>query len=266
MTRVARSDRDSAEAPLSDGPIADVREEGRRVVAAAQAADASARLLGGVAVGLHVHGAMPEGLGRAYADLDFIVRSKHDTKFKDVLTALGYEPDALFNRLHGYHRLLFYDATNDRQLDVFIGSFKMCHALDLNGRLDLDPLTLSPADLLLTKLQIVELNPKDVVDALTLLDQHAFGDETAVDAIDLRRVGEVTGSDWGWYTTIRDNLETLKVRAGGLVGPASGPAVADKMTELTEALERAPKSTRWRLRSVTGRRVPWYDLPEERIR
>jgi hypothetical protein len=36
----------------------------------------------------------------------------------------------------------------------------MCHALDLRDRLALDELTLTPADLLLTKLQVVETNER----------------------------------------------------------------------------------------------------------
>jgi hypothetical protein len=32
---------------------------------------------------------------------------------------------------------------------------------------------------------------------------------------------------------------------------------------LQEAIEAAPKSTRWKLRARVGERVPWYEQPEE---
>jgi hypothetical protein len=248
---------------MAPGPIPAVVDEGRRIVAATDAAGAPARLLGGAAVGMHIHGPLSERLRRSYGDLDFVIRSKKDKAFKETLLGLGYEPDVLFNRLHGYNRLLFYDRVNSRQVDVFIGTFKMCHALELDDRLGIDPVTLSPADLLLTKLQIVELNSKDVIDAVTLIDQHGFADERRVDALDLGRLSDVTRADWGWYTTIRDNLGALDRHLDGLLDEAQAAAVRPKIATIVEAIDAAPKTSRWRLRNVTGRRMPWYDLPEE---
>ena len=62
--------------------------------------------------------------------------------------------------------MLFYDTANGRQLDVFVGTFHMCHELDLGKRLAEHPSALDAADLLLTKLQIAEINRKDIVDAV----------------------------------------------------------------------------------------------------
>ena len=50
---------------------------------------------------------------------------------------------------------------NRRRLDVFLDRFEMCHQLDLRDRLGLEPPTLPLADLLLTKLQVVETTDKD---------------------------------------------------------------------------------------------------------
>jgi hypothetical protein len=46
------------------------------------------------------------------------------------------------------------------------------HTIDLRDRFELDDATLPLADLLLTKLQIVQLNEKDVLDILALLADH----------------------------------------------------------------------------------------------
>jgi hypothetical protein len=55
---------------------------------------------------------------------------------------------------------------------VLVGTFKMSHEIPLGKRLTLEPLTIPMAELLLTKLQIIELNEKDVRDALAILHDH----------------------------------------------------------------------------------------------
>ncbi len=72
--------------------------------------------------------------------------------------------------------MLFYDTENKRQVDVFVGTFSMCHRLDLSGRLGEHAYSLDAADLLLTKLQIHEINRKDLVDAVRLLLTHENAD------------------------------------------------------------------------------------------
>ena len=73
-----------------------------------------------------------------------------------MLESLGYEADRSFNAMNAGRRALFYDMANQRQLDVFIGSFEMCHELPIADRLHLDSATIPLAELLLTKLQIVQ--------------------------------------------------------------------------------------------------------------
>ena len=51
--------------------------------------------------------------------------------------------------------MIFYDRPNGRHIDLFVGSFRMCHELPLADRLDRDSPTLPLAELLLTKLQVV---------------------------------------------------------------------------------------------------------------
>src|SRR4029450_517652 len=92
-----------------------------------------------------------------------------------LFKAGGYEPHVAFNALHGGDRLLFFDNDHDRQVDVFVGVFSMCHKIPLDGRIEVDPVSIPLAELLLTKLQVVELNEKDVRDALALLHDHEVG-------------------------------------------------------------------------------------------
>jgi hypothetical protein len=246
-------------------PVADVVEEAHRVLRAIDEANVPARALGGVAVALHEHTPLPPTLLRQYADIDMVVGRGREGDLGRVLALEGYEPDRRFNALYGYKRQLYWDRANDRQLDVFVGRFAMCHELPLEGRLDDPSGTLRPADLLLSKLQVVELNAKDVVDALALLDQHETGAEREGDVIGLDRIAAVTGADWGWHTTASDTLDRLSEASRGFDEERSSRLWA-RIGEIRDAVAAAPKSMRWRARARVGRRIPWYEIPEEHVR
>jgi hypothetical protein len=244
-------------------PLADIESEALHVVEAARAEGFPIRVLGGVAIAILAQKALPEPLVRTYADIDLAVRNEGGGRARALLAALGYEADKGFNSVHGSRRLLFYDTINGRRLDVFVGVFKMCHELELGGRLELVPETLAPADLLLTKLQIVELNQKDLLDIVSLLYLCATGEKPRTDTIDLPRLALVTGGDWGWHTTVADNLDRVSTAATELLAEADAALVRSRVGSISEAIERAPKSLGWKVRSRVGRRMQWYELPEE---
>ncbi len=247
-------------------PLADVVAEGRRLVESSP--DLPVRLLGGVGVALHDHRPVPAALERGYGDLDVVVPAKSTRRTTAAMTAAGYVPNERFNALHGAQRMLFYDTEHKRQVDVFVGVFAMCHRLDLSGRLDQHPYTLDAADLLLTKLQIHEINRKDLVDAVRLLLTHenadiAGGGDGTVNAMSMDRLRTVTSTDWGWFTTVTDNLALVRAAASDLLAPGDAAVVEGRADEIDGTLRSAPKSMRWKARSVVGRKTPWYELPEE---
>jgi hypothetical protein len=253
--------------PQSQQTEADIISEGARLVDLATAAGLTMRLLGGVAVRLISPSAAQPPLARTYGDLDFALARKDGRAIRDVLERAGYTGERRFNALHGDKRLLYVDEARDRKLDIFLGAFRMCHTLDLEGRLLPRLRTLTPSDLLLTKLQIVQLNNKDARDALAILADHTLADHTEPghegDVIDLGYLTNLCGHDWGWYTTVTDNLTRVAQIAAGL-GPSEAVARATgRITELRSALEQAPKSLSWRMRSAVGRKVAWYEEPEE---
>jgi len=246
-------------------PLADIAAEARRVLAGCAAHEVSARLIGGLAVALHQHTATPVELQRSYADIDIVIGRKEGRGAKEAMFELGYVPNDRFNALRGDRRLLFYDTANGRQLDVFVGTFAMCHTLDLSGRLALLPDTLGVADLVLTKLQIVQINTKDLVDAAELLRDHQLGrgDEAGRDEISLDRLCAVTSADWGWYTTLSDNLAKLAAFAQDALGEPDRHAVTERARAIQRAIDEPGKSLRWKARARIGRHAPWYELPEE---
>jgi len=246
-------------------PLADIAAEARQVLAGCAACQVGARLIGGLAVALHQHLATPAALQRSYADIDIVIGRKEGRGAKAALLELGYVPNDRFNALRGDRRLLFYDTANGRQLDVFVGTFAMCHTLDLSGRLALLPDTLSIADLVLTKLQIVEINTKDLVDAAQLLRNHQLGraDEAGRDELSLDRLCAVTSADWGWYTTLSDNLAKLAAFARDALAEPDSGVVVERVQAIQQAIDKPARSLRWKARARIGRHAPWYELPEE---
>jgi hypothetical protein len=179
------------------------------------------------------------------------------------LEVAGYHPDKLFNALHGAQRLNFTDAVTGRPLDVLLDRFAMCHAIDLRDRLAVDCVTIPIADLLLTKLQVVQLNDKDLVDLMALLADHPLGERDR-DCIDAGRVTEVLGKDWGFEHTVRLNLGKLRGAVADRGLPAGlAAAIDERIDSLLRALDGGRKTIGWQLRARLGERVRWYELPED---
>lgn len=223
-----------------------------------------ARALGGVAVALRCPSARaPSSLARACADIDLVTARRSAAGIPTVLARHGFRPERRFNALHGHSRLLF-TGVDGLHLDVFVETFEMCHRLPLGSRLDIHPQTVSLADLLLTKLQVAELNRKDVTDAAALLLDHPVSDgEHGINAPYL--VG-VLGRDWGWWRTVTENLDRLSALVGDIdLEPRQSELLGARVAELTEAVDAGPKTLRWRLRAKIGDRAPWRDDPEESL-
>jgi hypothetical protein len=241
----------------------DVVAEARRLLGAAESAGVPLRLLGGVAIRLRAPHEPPPPFRRSYADLDFVTARQARGSVAAFLRDEGYEPHTAFNALHGRERLLFFDMENDRQVDVFAGSFTMCHRIPLDDRLELDRVSIPLAELLLTKLQVIELNEKDVRDTLSLVLDHPIGTADG-DMLNAARVAELCAADWGLWRTITENLAACRDHAERFDLPREMLAtVRERLDALLERIEAEPKSRAWRLRARVGDRRRWYELPEE---
>lgn len=226
-------------------------QAGRRLTAAAAAEGVVLRPIGGVGVLLHCPLALARGPHREFGDLDVAAPSQGSRRVGEVFEAEGYEPDRRFNAMQGDRRMIFHGDVG--KVDVFIGAFEMCHRIEFSDRLSLEPETVTVSDLLLTKLQVVELNEKDVQDIALLLSEHpiAIG---AGDHVDADYVGTVAGDDWGLWRTATGTLRTVAELR---------PDIAQRATELVDALQAAPKTRRFRIRARVGERKRWYELPDE---
>jgi len=241
--------------------------DGRRLIGEAAARGLPVRLMGGVAFWLRGSDEARARFGRTYPDLDIVAHKRGSRTLRAVLEDLGYQPERTFNAVNGDKRLLYKSADLGYQIDVFLDVFTMCHQLNLGGRLEVEELTLPAAELLLTKLQIHELNQKDVSDVCMLLSDHELGSLDGPLQVNLGRVVELCAADWGLYTTVSDNLRMVESRVDGMASdPALEALITGRLRELRQAIEEAPKPLGWRARAAIGRRVKWYMLPEEVVR
>ena len=253
---------------MTDDPsraVPDIRDESVRLTAAAARAGVPIKLFGGMAVWLTCPSVRGGPFARPYADMDFAVTAAASKKARSFLEAEGYIGDQFFNRLHGATRLYYSAPDGGWSVDVIVDQLVMSHRLDLRTRLAGPGPTVPLADLLLTKLQIVEVNAKDLTDVLALLAHHSIGDADPIEQVDPGRLASVTGRDWGWYTTISDNLSRLEAYALAGVGieETIRDAIVDRIHEVRAVIASAPHSIGWRSRAAIGRRMPWYELPEE---
>lgn len=240
-------------------PMADVTQEAARIVEAANAEGIPLRLLGGLAIYFQCSSTRSdERLRRSYGDMDFATLSKSSTQVKVLFTRLGYVGNKAFNSLHGYQRLMFADEQNNRKIDIFVDRMQMCHVIDLRSRLLLDSRTLSLSDLLMTKLQVVEINEKDITDTVALFHDHEVGENEQ--GISAPYIANLTAQDWGMNKTFETNLKKIHAYARENGFPDH---VHQRITTLLTRMETQPKTMKWKARAVVGERVRWYELPEE---
>jgi hypothetical protein len=256
--------------PAADATLGDPLEEALRVIAQARENGLTVRLMGGLAF----HALVPAwraNVARDGRDIDLATRGRDSRDFARLLEDLGYTADKQYNALYGHKQLYFVDPSRARPLDVLVDKLEMCHRLEFGDRLELDFPTLDPTDLLLTKLQIVKVTRKDLLDMLVLLSEiPVSASEAEIHRITPDRIASITGQDWGWWRTVTGNLAKLRVfieddlRPDELeLGRPLRFPLEDQLDRIGAAIDAVPKSTRWRLRARIGDRLPWYEEPEE---
>jgi hypothetical protein len=250
-------------APMTESTEVEIEAEARRLAAGIRESGLPLRLLGGLGIRLHASGEMHPALARDYADIDLVCGRKAGRDVARFLVAAGYEANERFNAMNGSERMIFYDRPRGRHIDVFVGTFRMCHELPLAARLDRDSPTLPPAELLLTKLQVVQLNAKDANDAIALLLDHDVAEHDD-DAINAAYLAELMAGDWGLWRTSRGSLERVREAVAASDLSAEEQArVLERVDRLWERVEQEPKGLRWRSRARIGDSKRWYDEPDE---
>lgn len=240
--------------------------EAEAIIETAKARDLHLRLLGALAVIKQCpnHIWLLEKTERVLTDLDFMGYEKEIRAVEQMFEELGYEVlggrGVTMDVWVG--RRIFQDPTGGRRrVDVFLDRLDFCHPIELKGRLDLDPMTISLADILLEKLQIVEINEKDLKDLVVLLLEHPIGNHEAPNLFDSSYVVGLLSADWGFYYTVSLNLDRIRRYMQTIPDLSDGQRalVEERINHLWQKVETKPKSLRWKLRARVGPTRRWYN-------
>ncbi|MGH2463549.1 MAG: hypothetical protein ACRDFZ_08020 [Candidatus Limnocylindria bacterium] len=237
-----------------------------QIVDALDAQGVPLRVLGSLGVSLHCPISAPllPAFARTYADIDFAGYRRHAATVSALLASIGYVEDREVAITSEGRRGLYDHPATGIHVDVFYDRLEFCHPIPLDGRLERDTPTVPLAELLLSKLQIVKINEKDVVDIILLLLDHELADADA-GTIDIDRIARLCAADWGlWRTTTLnlDKVSTLAQSYPQLDSPRR-ERVSSQLTALTARLAAEPKSLGWRARARIGERVKWWTDVDE---
>jgi len=236
-------------------------DEAKRIVEKARQNGIALRLLGGLAVKYYCPSTSDRALNRECADMDLV--GVNDHKVKETFRDLGYTADDFFNMTQGDARLVFLDP-KERKVEIFLGIFDMCHKFDFRHRLRINDFAISISDLLMTKLQVVELTEKDIKDIIAMLLDYQIGHTDEGKTINAKYIADMCSKKWGVYKTFTDTLNsTLTQLEKYRLEPQKDEIVRSRIKQLLDEIESAPKSMGWKSRAKIGERMIWYTLPEK---
>ena len=245
--------------------VSDLYLEMNRLIEAARRQDLRLRAFGGLAIFVHSQDNM-RFFRRDSPDVDFVVPREQRHKLEAFFETMGYSPNKQFNLLNGMRRQIYHQENSDRRIDILVGDFEMCHKLPLDDRrLEVDPVTIPLAELILSKAQIVQLNRKDALDILSLLLNNELGMDSE-GKIGLDRIASLCSQDWGLYKTVTLNLERVEELLSTeefKLPVEERELILNRIGQIRDAIEGTPKSLAWQLRDKVGTRLRWYEEVEE---
>ena len=237
------------------------------IVQAATKMNIQIRLLGATAIYYQCPNSklLSDVMKRKLTDLDFITLSKFISKIPDLFESLHFESNERVNALFGAQRQIYLDPATSLHVDIFFDKLSFNHVIDLSHRLDRDPITISSADLLLEKLQIVKMSEKDAKDVVVLVHEHDFGKREEGELMDLEYIVKLLSDDWGFFYTVTTNLKKVMEYATGNVSLAQSDKdlVNKRLDHLVQDLQNSHKSMKWNMRARLGTKSKWYDEAED---
>jgi hypothetical protein len=234
--------------------------EGDRLVALADGQGIALRLLGALAFAKRCprHAYLQETLRREYTDIDFAGYGKQASQIKALLPREGYVEDTLMYVESEGSRMVLNHPVTGLHLDVFLDKLDFCHTIPWKGRLETHDATIPLAEMLMQKMQIVQINEKDIIDTIMLLLEHPLGDEDG-DVINVGLVARVCAKDWGWWRTLTMNVDKVRQAAGAYeLGPEERDRVVAQADAILQRIDGEPKSIGWKMRAKVGDRKKWY--------
>ncbi|MEM1551378.1 MAG: hypothetical protein QXS01_01705 [Candidatus Bathyarchaeia archaeon] len=223
------------------------------------------RVLGAVAFRLHCpkYGHLL-GKTRPITDIDLLAYGKQINQIEKLLLENGYEKRPTSIAAVAARRRIFHDKQMGFSVDIFLDKLEMCHDIDFRGRLEVDYPTIPLAEMLLEKLQIVQINEKDVKDVIILLREHEVG-ESDKETINSKYIAKLLSDDWGFYYTATTNLNKIKSLLADYskLVEDDKKLIEDRIDSLIKVIEEEPKSLGWKMRAKIGAKKQWYRKVEE---
>lgn len=238
----------------------------KHILKASQEAGILLRVIGSLAFQMHCpqFGYLQAAMGRAYTDIDFAAYGKQSKQILGLLTSLGYhENREVFINSEG-ERAIFDKPHTGLHVDVFYEKLDFCHTIYWKDRLEVDSPTIPLAELLLEKMQIVQINEKDVIDTIMLLLEHPLAEDDH-ESINIKRVARLCADDWGLWRTTTMNLDKVRQLAQGYeqLTPAQKARLREQVQAALARIESEPKPVAWKLRARVGDRLKWYKDVDE---
>ena len=223
---------------------------------------------------------------REYSDIDLIGLKRQVVMVGEVFRGLGYVENRHVAMTTGNGQLQFFlpgatpgaapgagdglpvyaEVPPSDHIDVFLDAMRMDHQVDFRDRLAINTYAIDPADLFLSKLQIVHLNEKDVHDIVTLVKDVYVDFQPHPGVLDLHHVAEVCAADWGLYIDVMNNADTVIEHVADYdLSPRDAARVRRTLELAQDMMTEQAKTLRWRLRARIGKRVRWYEEVEEQF-
>jgi hypothetical protein len=239
--------------------------EGERIINEATKRGLQLRLLGSISFQLHCPKFRYIATKyREIRDIDIAGYGKQFNKVVDMMRELDYADEPMITALFGDRRTIWDNKTTGIHVDIFFDKLEMNHTIPFENRLNIEPFTISLADMWLEKMQIVQINEKDLVDTIMLMREHDVGDQ-APETIDAKYIGKLLGNEWGFYYTCTTNLTLVKdllLKYQGLTDEDRA-MVNDRIERIRKIIDDHPKTMSWKLRARVGPKSKWYRDVEE---
>ncbi|MGD0423455.1 MAG: hypothetical protein ABSA92_08365 [Candidatus Bathyarchaeia archaeon] len=212
-----------------------------------------------------------------FTDLDLAGYNKQGGDINKFFTKeLGFQPDTLVNGMFGHKRRIYYHPQNKYHVDIFMNKLEFSHTVDFgekpgSGRLELDSPTITAVDIVLEKLQIHEINKKDLIDLIALFIVHDVHDQFGKNGVDGSYVAKILSDEWGFWYDATENLNKVRLlaeelSAKGKLETDHHQTVLQRTDKLLDLIANTPKTKNWEKRAKTGTKKPWYREVEEVVR
>lgn len=255
----------------------DFIKEALNIVSKAKEKNIVLRIIGGLAVRLHikddplavlVYKRRFDNSMNVFADLDLVGYRKQRGDIEKMFVQLQYQPDRMINPLFGDRRLIFYHPKGYFHIDVFLDKLEFSHDIIFydkqdKRRLEFSFPAITPTDIVLEKLQIHQINKKDLIDLIALFANKSITSSDEDGSINGSYIAKILSQDWGFWYDATNNLSMVNYVAKDMLAKGDiQETMYDKMLQkigcLQQLIEKEPKTKDWIKRSQIGTKKPWY--------